>query len=55
VPPSPPAGPWASASAAPVILRPRSGDAFSFAQGINDAGMVAGETDQPDGTPHAAI
>ena len=37
---------WASASAAPAILRPRPGDAASSAAGINDAGVAAGETDQ---------
>ena len=46
---------WASAAAAPAILRPRPGDAFSFARGINDAGAVAGETDQRDSMAHAAI
>jgi hypothetical protein len=46
---------WASAAAAPAILRPRPGDASSFARGINDAGVAAGETDQRDSTPHAAI
>jgi len=37
---------WASASAAPAILRPRPGDAASSAAGINDAGVAAGETDR---------
>jgi uncharacterized membrane protein len=37
---------WASASAAPAILRPRPGDAASSASGINDTGVVSGETDQ---------
>jgi len=37
---------WASASAAPAILRPRPGDAASSADGINDIGVAAGETDQ---------
>jgi uncharacterized membrane protein len=46
---------WASAAAVPAILRPRPGDASSFAGGINDAGVAAGETDQRDSTPHAAI
>jgi hypothetical protein len=46
---------WASAAAAPAILRPRPGDAFSFARGINDAGVAAGETYQREDTPHAAI
>jgi len=48
---------WASASAAPVILRPRPGDAASSAAGINDTGVAAGETDQFVGgqfIPHAA-
>jgi uncharacterized membrane protein len=46
---------WDSASAAPVLLRPQPGDAFSFSKGINDRGWVAGDTDEADGTPHAAV
>jgi hypothetical protein len=34
------------ASAALAILRPRPGDAFSSADGINDIGVAVGETDQ---------
>jgi uncharacterized membrane protein len=45
---------WASASAPPAILRPRRGDRYSFAKGINDSSVVAGDTDQADFTPHAA-
>lgn len=45
---------WASAAAAPTVLRPRRGDRYSFAKGINDSGVVAGDTDQADFTPHAA-
>ena len=48
---------WASASAAPAILRPRPGDAASSADGINDIGVAAGETDRFAGgqfIPHAA-
>jgi hypothetical protein len=37
---------WASAAAAPAILRPRPGDVASSADGINDTGVAAGETDQ---------
>jgi uncharacterized membrane protein len=46
---------WDSASAAPVLLAPQSGDAFSFSKGINDRGQVAGDTDEADGTPHSAV
>ena len=46
---------WDSASAAPVPLAPRPGDTFSFSKGINDRAQVAGDTDEADGTPHAAI
>jgi hypothetical protein len=28
---------------------------FSFSKGINDSGWVAGDTDEADGTPHAAV
>src|SRR5262249_38842094 len=48
---------WASASAAPAILRPRPRDAASSARGINDIGVAAGETDQLVAgqlIPHAA-
>jgi hypothetical protein len=46
---------WASASAAPTVLRPRRGDRYSFAKGINDSGVVAGDTDEADLTPHSAV
>jgi uncharacterized membrane protein len=46
---------WDSATAAPVLLAPRPGDKFSFSKGINNRGQVAGDTDEADGTPHAAV
>jgi uncharacterized membrane protein len=46
---------WASATAAPVLLAPQSGDKFSFSKGINDHGVVAGDSDAADGTPHPAV
>jgi uncharacterized membrane protein len=46
---------WDSYTSAPVALMPAPGDSFSFAKGINDQGVVAGDSDDSSGVPYAAI
>jgi uncharacterized membrane protein len=46
---------WDAYTSQPVSLLPAIGDPFSFAKGINNRGQVAGDTDQANGAPRAAI
>jgi uncharacterized membrane protein len=46
---------WDSYTSDPVPLLPAAGDTFSFAKGINDAGQVAGDTDDANLIPRSAI
>src|SRR5262245_8105309 len=46
---------WDWYSSDPVLLPPAAGDQFSFAKGINDAGLVAGDSDDADFVPRSAI
>lgn len=46
---------WDSAQASPTILEPAAGDAYSFSKGINFQGSVAGDTDDANFVPRAAV